>query len=267
MEQTYHPDFWYKRNDEVVGPVDGAAVRQAALRGIIRPDTLIRKGGSNWVPAKQLKGLFDRQGRPIAHPPDGGSDTSQSREVVATAIAASDSVAPEESRWTLPPVARPAPLKSDPKWPPVGRPATSESDPRWHVADVPVEPSVEPKECLCGFVAVDGGELVWQLGNKSGETITLAELECAFRDASNREISRTTLIVFRVPPASVATRRRPVCATERKACSLELVLRRLQTVDEFAAYDSAALSRFTLRRSVEPLATFDRAMENMTRAN
>ena len=52
---------WFHRASEgqASGPVDSAELRRLAEAGIVRPDTLVRKGDSaRWVRAEQVRGLF-----------------------------------------------------------------------------------------------------------------------------------------------------------------------------------------------------------------
>ncbi len=52
---------WFHRASEgqASGPVDSAELRRLAKAGIVRPDTLVRRGDSaRWVRAEQVRGLF-----------------------------------------------------------------------------------------------------------------------------------------------------------------------------------------------------------------
>ncbi len=58
---------WYHQSEgQPSGPVDSRELRRLAEAGIVRPDTLVRKGASgNWVRAEQVRGLF----QPVDSPP------------------------------------------------------------------------------------------------------------------------------------------------------------------------------------------------------
>lgn len=61
-------DFYYKDRANVVGPLTGTDLREAALEGKITPETLVSTTvDGKWVPATRVKGLFDIQGKPLLH--------------------------------------------------------------------------------------------------------------------------------------------------------------------------------------------------------
>ena len=51
--------FYQTSEGQLSGPVDSTQLRRLAEAGVIRPDTLVRKGDSaRWVRAEQVRGLF-----------------------------------------------------------------------------------------------------------------------------------------------------------------------------------------------------------------
>lgn len=53
--------WYYARDDEQQGPVSSAILRKLVANGEISPDDLVwREGMDDWVPARQLKGLFSQ---------------------------------------------------------------------------------------------------------------------------------------------------------------------------------------------------------------
>ncbi len=53
--------FYQTSGGQPSGPVDSRELRRLAEAGIVRPDTLVRKGASGrWARAEQVRGLFQR---------------------------------------------------------------------------------------------------------------------------------------------------------------------------------------------------------------
>jgi S1-C subfamily serine protease len=64
-------DFYYRSGEEVVGPLTGIQLREAAFARQVFPDTLVASSKYGpWSVAAQVKGLFDERGRPLPHPPE-----------------------------------------------------------------------------------------------------------------------------------------------------------------------------------------------------
>ena len=66
--------FHVQLDSGVSGPLAGVELRELALAGKVTPHTKValatkEKTGLNWVPAKRVKGLFDKSGSPLP-PPD-----------------------------------------------------------------------------------------------------------------------------------------------------------------------------------------------------
>ena len=61
--------FFYQVLGETLGPMSGVELRDKALAGEVRPDTLVRLGTEgDWVSASRLSNLFDAQGMALPHP-------------------------------------------------------------------------------------------------------------------------------------------------------------------------------------------------------
>ena len=70
--------YYYVENGEEVGPVTSRELRQKVLDGVIGPDDEVWKQGlANWVPARKIKGLIDRPGKPRKS----GKKGTQSRQI------------------------------------------------------------------------------------------------------------------------------------------------------------------------------------------
>ena len=68
--------FYYKLMGQVIGPVTGTQLRQAALDSDIDPFTPVRvNGNEDWIPASHLTKLFHRDGTPIRFEEVGASAT------------------------------------------------------------------------------------------------------------------------------------------------------------------------------------------------
>ncbi len=64
-------NFFYQLGGNVVGPLTGIDLREAAFAGRVVPDTLVTdEKAIIWVPASRLQNLFDATGRPLPHPPE-----------------------------------------------------------------------------------------------------------------------------------------------------------------------------------------------------
>src|SRR4051812_37698840 len=71
-------EWYYRSGDSTHGPVSGAELNRLTRTGEVQPDDLVRKdGGSNWVPAARVRGLFtpaaaaDPPPAPVPAPTDG----------------------------------------------------------------------------------------------------------------------------------------------------------------------------------------------------
>lgn len=112
-------EWYYAQNDEQLGPVSAAALREMAVQGRLRPHDLIwREGMQRWAPAHKVRGLFptgdDELGSPAASPampatcpsPAGEPHTNGAAAALAgeeeTAIDALPLANPEESKLQLP---------------------------------------------------------------------------------------------------------------------------------------------------------------------
>lgn len=63
-------DFYYRSGKEIVGPLTGIQLREAAFAGLVAEDTLVSNSAQGpWSRALRVKGLFDERGRPLPHPP------------------------------------------------------------------------------------------------------------------------------------------------------------------------------------------------------
>jgi len=64
-------DFYFRSGKEVVGPLTGIQLREAAFSGRVVLDTLVANSEQGpWSLALRVKGLFDVRGSPLPHPPD-----------------------------------------------------------------------------------------------------------------------------------------------------------------------------------------------------
>jgi hypothetical protein len=55
-------EWYYAQNDEQLGPVTGAALKEMAVQGRLRRDDLIwREGMPRWAPAHKVRGLFPEE--------------------------------------------------------------------------------------------------------------------------------------------------------------------------------------------------------------
>ena len=80
--------IYFRSMGETIGPVNGTQLREKAVKGIVKPDTMVRVGDDGeWVRASRLMNLFDAEGRAI------GPDSNAS----ATNV---DNL-PKETGWTL----------------------------------------------------------------------------------------------------------------------------------------------------------------------
>ncbi|NUQ63023.1 MAG: DUF4339 domain-containing protein [Pirellulales bacterium] len=53
-------EWFYAKNNQRLGPVSPAELKQLAVRGDLKPDDLVwRSGMSDWTPARRIKGLFE----------------------------------------------------------------------------------------------------------------------------------------------------------------------------------------------------------------
>ena len=63
--------FYYRKGDNVSGPMAGIDLREAAFVGAVVPATLISNNlAGPWFTASCAVGLFDKQGNPLPHPPE-----------------------------------------------------------------------------------------------------------------------------------------------------------------------------------------------------
>jgi hypothetical protein len=63
--------FYYRKGDNVIGPMAGIDLREAAFTGAVVPATLISNNlAGPWFTASCAVGLFDKQGNPLPHPPE-----------------------------------------------------------------------------------------------------------------------------------------------------------------------------------------------------
>jgi len=70
------PDWYYAKNGKQFGPISPTQLKQMAQSGELVPDDLVfQEGGTQWVSASTVKGLFDRPGAASA-PPSRGAVTS-----------------------------------------------------------------------------------------------------------------------------------------------------------------------------------------------
>jgi hypothetical protein len=61
--------FYYQKDDNVIGPMTGIDLREAAFRGAVRPATLISNNiAGPWFAAGRADGFFDKEGNPLPHP-------------------------------------------------------------------------------------------------------------------------------------------------------------------------------------------------------
>src|SRR4051794_33906008 len=68
------PDWYYARGGTHQGPVTPAQLKQMAQSGDLKPDDLVfQEGGTQWVAASTVKGLFDKPGTGTAPAPRTGS--------------------------------------------------------------------------------------------------------------------------------------------------------------------------------------------------
>ncbi|MBI2478186.1 MAG: trypsin-like peptidase domain-containing protein, partial [Planctomycetia bacterium] len=64
-------DYYFRSGEEVVGPLTGIELREAAFAGRVVLDTLVANSEQGpWSLALRVKGLFDERGRPLPHPPE-----------------------------------------------------------------------------------------------------------------------------------------------------------------------------------------------------
>ena len=61
--------FYYQKDGNVIGPMTGIDLREAAFTGAVLPATLIsnNKGGP-WFAAGRADGFFNKEGKPLPHP-------------------------------------------------------------------------------------------------------------------------------------------------------------------------------------------------------
>ncbi len=68
-------DWYYARDGRQQGPITSAQLRQMAQSGELRPDDLVfKEGGTTWIPASSVQGLFPAGGvatRPAVAPGGG----------------------------------------------------------------------------------------------------------------------------------------------------------------------------------------------------
>jgi len=65
------PGWYYAKDGQQQGPVSGAELKQLAAKGQLKPDDLVfPEGGTQWVEASTVKGLFPAAAsQPVAPPP------------------------------------------------------------------------------------------------------------------------------------------------------------------------------------------------------
>jgi len=52
--------WYYQASGKITGPISASELGRLTKSGVLTPDTLVRKSGrENWVPARQVKGLFE----------------------------------------------------------------------------------------------------------------------------------------------------------------------------------------------------------------
>lgn len=109
------PDWYYAQNDEQIGPVSAAALKEMAQQGKLGRDDLIwREGMERWAPAHKVRGLFP-EGSDEAAPSENGEvnkspdedDDASPPEEAETAIDALPLAGPEESKLHVPTLGRP----------------------------------------------------------------------------------------------------------------------------------------------------------------
>ena len=62
-------DFYYQSGKDVIGPLTGIQLRDAAIAGHVVLDTLVSNSAQGpWSLALRMKGLFDERGSPLPHP-------------------------------------------------------------------------------------------------------------------------------------------------------------------------------------------------------
>jgi hypothetical protein len=59
-------EWYYQIMNDVVGPLSGRQLLEKVRSGQVKEDTLIRKDDSQWVPARQVNGLLEAVGQPMA---------------------------------------------------------------------------------------------------------------------------------------------------------------------------------------------------------
>lgn len=63
--------FYFRLKAEVIGPISGVELREAAFAGIVSAATPIATSPRGpWTNARNARGLFDQRARPLSHPPE-----------------------------------------------------------------------------------------------------------------------------------------------------------------------------------------------------
>ena len=92
-----------RAGDEIVGPMTGIELRNAALAEEVVPMTLVATNADGpWHPAKRVRGLFDDEGRPLPHPPEMRRPVQEEPPRVPSVPSAADVVVPESQKGLTP---------------------------------------------------------------------------------------------------------------------------------------------------------------------
>lgn len=83
-------EWFYRRADQAIGPLDANAIRALAKSGSITPTTLVRRGhDAEWIMASRIKGLFEGRGGSVSEP----AEATERDPLVAMASDAASAVA------------------------------------------------------------------------------------------------------------------------------------------------------------------------------
>lgn len=73
-------DWYYVRNDQQLGPINDAGIRNLISQGVVQPTDLVwREGMSDWLPASQVPELSSGGGHPyaVSQPPQQAAPAKQ----------------------------------------------------------------------------------------------------------------------------------------------------------------------------------------------
>ncbi len=88
-------EWYYAKNDQQIGPVSAAQLKQLAEAGELRPDALVwREGMEEWVEARNVKGLFEATGPKEAEIPPKVAELPAGAPRKGSSAAQFDSVLP-----------------------------------------------------------------------------------------------------------------------------------------------------------------------------